>query len=219
MASPIAKSFSLHDGFILAASLTLCLFATYVSEAVAEDEKARRVGILMEGTFESPDISRHPEGAKATLMVPSAEWEYGVRAFSEELWKERGFTWERILAISTTVADQLAESVEPDIVRDGNGVVEYVILEDKDPFLTSILLSSKLRERFRDTLGDRIFAVCVDRHAVYLFPATGGKLEGYGPGLVDQFSRTSFPVSLEVFLVDKDGFRVVGHLERGVEIE
>jgi hypothetical protein len=49
---------------------------------------------------------------------------------------------------------------------------------------------------------------------LYLFPATGGKLAEYGPSLVEEFRSTRFPVSLEVFLLDEAGFRVVGELER-----
>lgn len=178
------------------------------------EDKARRIGLIFEGAFESPEISRKPEGARSTLLVPFHEWDYGVRPIPSKLWKERGFEWDRFVEISRAIADGILEKVEPRVVRDSRGIVEYVDLSDKDPFLTSILLSDKLLDRFRETLGDRVFAVLVDRHRVYLFPATGGDINDYGPGIVDEYRATEFPVSLEVFLIDDDGYRVVGELNR-----
>ncbi len=179
-----------------------------------DDEPAKRVGIILEGSFESPDVFKLAKDSKLTHVVPFYEWDYGVRPFDEAYWTKNQFTWERILAIGKRVADDLLEVLEPDLVRDERGVVEYAIIHDKDPFLTSILLSDKLLKKFEDTLGDRLLVVCIDRHLVYLFPAAGGKIDDFGPALVDEFRQTRLPVSLEVFLVDADGYRVIGELQR-----
>ncbi len=181
----------------------------------AEDEPAaRRVCLLFEGLFESPEVAQPLQGAKLTQLVPFYEWDYGIRSFDEDYWTENQFTWERITAISKRVADGLLEKIRPDVIRDERGIVDYVIIHDKDPFLTSILLSDKLLEKFKDTLGDQIYAICIDRNLVYLFPGTGGRLDEYGPSLVDEFRQTPLPVSLEIFLIDSDGYRVFGELER-----
>jgi hypothetical protein len=39
-------------------------------------------------------------------------------------------------------------------------------------------------------------------------------LEEFGPALVEEYRQAQFPVSLEIFLLDQEGFRVVGELER-----
>ena len=54
----------------------------------------------------------------------------------------------------------------------------------------------------------------LERNRIYLFPATGGTLEEFGPALVEEYRQAQFPVSLEIFLLDQEGFRVVGELER-----
>jgi hypothetical protein len=92
-----------------------------------------------------------------------------------------------------------------------------VILNSEDPFLSSVLISPKLVEKFGESLGDRIQAVVVDRQMIYLFPATGGKLEAFGKSLVDAFQKAKLPVSLEVFLINESGARVVGELGQGGE--
>lgn len=180
----------------------------------ADDAPAKRVGFVLGGTFEAPEIARKPEGAEKTLLVPSYEWDYGVRSFTRESWAERGFTWEQFSEIATRVADKIVEEVEPRLVRDERGIIEYAVLSKKDPFLTSVLVSEKLHDKFKDTLGDQIHIVLIDRHMIYLFPAIGTKIEDYGPALVDEFRNAIFPVSLEVFQLDDKGFRVIGELNR-----
>lgn len=193
--------------------LLIAGFAAILSTGRGEDT-ARRVGILLEGAFESHEIEKSPEGAKQTQMVACYEWDYGIRSFTKAMWEEKGFEWDSFLGIAIKVADGLMEKIEPTVFRDGRGVIDCVLVADDDPFLTSIILSPLFLETFKDSLGDRIFVVPVDRNRLYLFPATGGKLEAQGPRLVDEFQQTDLPVSLEIFLVDKKGIQVVGELQR-----
>ncbi|MEM1443740.1 MAG: hypothetical protein AAGF67_15450, partial [Verrucomicrobiota bacterium] len=147
-------------------------------------------------------------------MVPFYEWDYGVRAFSEEEWNKREMSWERVLEITESLADALVESVKPEFIRDERGVVLYAIFADKDPFLTSAVFSKKFRTIFEEKMGKSIYLVMVDRHVIYVFPAVGGSLEEFGPAIVNEFSTTSLPVSLEVFFLNDDGLRVIGELSR-----
>lgn len=175
---------------------------------------ARRIGIIFGGAFEALDITGPIEGAKSTKMAAQYEWSFGVRPFTKKTWEERGLQWETFFPIAREVADAVATKLEPRLVRDHRGIVLYAIIADEDPFLTSAILSPKLHERFKESLGDRILVVLLERNRIYLFPATGGTLEEFGPSLVEQYRQAQFPVSLEIFLLDRDGFRVVGELER-----
>jgi len=179
-----------------------------------KDAPARRIGVIVEGSFEKFDITLPLESARKTQLVAYYEWDFGVRPFTEKVWNERSLTREKLLPAAEAHAGKILQKLEPEMVRNSRGVILYAILSDSDPFLTSVLLSPVLLEHFRDTLGDRILAVLVDRHRIYLFPATGGMLQEYAPALVEEFRRTSLPVSLEVFLIDDDGYRVIGELER-----
>mgnify|MGYP001819691027 CR=1 FL=1 len=148
-------------------------------------------------------------------MVPFYEWDYGIRAFSESEWEKRGLSWDKVKEVTEASMKELIKRLKPDVVRDDRGIVEYIILVDKDPFLTGLILSPLLRETYRDLLGDRIYAIPIDRNRIYLFPATGGSLKEYGPSLVDGFRRAPLPVTLEIFLLDDSGYRVIGELRRG----
>jgi len=197
-----------YPAIVLAGSLVVATTSS------SEEEPARRIGFILEGAFEDHEIGRTARGAERTLIVPFYEWDYGVRAFTREIWEERGLEWDDARGLALAIADGLVESVEPEIVRDDRGIIQYLILADESPFLTSTILSPKLLEAYRDLLGDRVFALPIDRNRIYLFPVTGGSLEDYGPSIVDEFRRARLPVSLEVFLLDDEGYRVVGELRR-----
>ncbi|MEM9282189.1 MAG: hypothetical protein AAGA96_10200 [Verrucomicrobiota bacterium] len=192
-----------------------CILAGLAIFGAAKDEaRAMKVGLIFEGTFESAALAKKIEGAKRTQLVPYYEWDYGIRAFTEDYWTENQFTWERISDLSKRNAETILDNVEPTIIRDSRGVAEYLIIEDEDPFLTCILLSDTLIDHFNEWLGAQIYAVCIDRHLIYLFPAAGSTIEDYGPALVDEFMRASLPVSLEVLLIDESGVRVFAELQR-----
>lgn len=195
--------------------LLLALAATLIR---GEEAPAKRMGIIFGGTFENLEVTGEIEGSKKTRMAAHYEWDYGVRAFTKATWDERGLAWEPFRKTAAQVADGVAEKLKPKLVRDHRGVVLYAIIADEDPFLTSALLSPKLHERFKETLGDRIQVLLLERNRIYLFPATGGTLEEFGPALVEEYRRSSYPVSLEIFLLDRDGFRVVGELQRPVAV-
>jgi len=186
-----------------------------ISDHLGEDAAARKVGFLLEGSFEDHEIARMAEGATKTVVVPFYEWDYGIRAFSEAEWKKRGLTWEKVDEWTRASTKEIIEEVKADVIRDERGIVEYVILADKNPFLTGLILSPVIHETYRDLLGDRIHAIPIDRNRIYLFPATGGSLKEYGPALADEFRRAPLPVTLEIFLLDDSGYRVVGELRRG----
>ncbi len=196
-------------------TLTVLLFALAPLPLPAEpDAPARRIGVIFEGGFEKAEITTPIRGARHTQLVACYEWDFGVRSFTRELWESRALDWDTLLPAARAVADRIVARIEPELVRDARGVILYAILADEDPFLSSVLLSPKLLESFRETLGDRIHIVLVDRHRLYLFPATGGRLIDYGPALVEEFRRARMPVSLEVFLLDEQGYQVIGELER-----
>jgi hypothetical protein len=179
-----------------------------------QEAPVRRIGILFGGAFESFDITGPIEGAKTTKMAAHYEWDFGVRPFTKKTWEERGLDWDRFFPVAREVADAVVAKLEPKLVRDHRGIVVYAILADEDPFLTSVILSPGLHARFKETLGDRIQVLLLERNRIYLFPATGGRLAEFGPALVEEYGRSRFPVSLEIFLLDREGFRVVGELDR-----
>lgn len=195
-------------------SLLPAILALVFLSAHGEEDAAKRIGIVFEGAFENHPVSRKPPGAENTLMVPFYEWDYGIRPYPEKEWEAEELSWDRILEVSKSLGDGIVERVEPEIIRDTRGVAVYAIFASKDPFLTSAVFSEKFREKFAETMGKSLYLLMIDRHVIYVFPAVGGALEEFGPGLVNEFRTTELPVSLEVFFLNDDGLRVIGELSR-----
>lgn len=200
----------------IALKALLFTVAAVVPRLAAEeaDAPARRIGVIFEGAFEKAEITTPIEGARRTQLVAFYEWDFGVRPFTTATWQERSLDWDKLFPAARAVADRIVERLEPELMRDDRGVILYAVVKDEDPFLTSVLISPKLIGKFRDTLGDRVHVIPLDRNRLYFFPATGGRLADYGPALVDEFRRAKLPVSLEIFLLDENGYEVIGELER-----
>ena len=173
-------------------------------------------GMLFVSPASSPKVYAPIKDAKQTLLAPAYVGKYGVRPYTKEEWKEGGLVWNTVYTAAVNKADALVDELEPNFKRDTRGVIDYAVIENESPWLSSVLLSSRFLPRFEKEFGERIHVVALDRHRLYVFPADGGKLQGYAPALADLYhddSTIKHPVSLEVFLVDKSGIRAVGSIE------
>ncbi len=194
------------------------LGGAFAEEKPVGEEKAAakkmRVGIVFETQAIDPEVFTRVEGAKKSVMVPVHEWDYGVKLFTAEEWKKRAFKKEGFVQKSEVVADAVMEKVEPEWIRDSRGVVLYAVIRSKDPFLSSILLSKQFLPKFKKNLGETVRVIILDRHEIYVFPDSGGKLNEYGAVLAEQYRVTRQPVSLEIFQVGEKGFKVIGNIGR-----
>ncbi len=186
-------------------------------KAVAEEKttaKKMRSGIIFETLAIDPEVFTRIEGAKKTVMVAVHEWDYGVKLFTAKEWRERGYDNTEFRSQSEAVADAVMEKVKPEFKRDSREVVLYAVIRGKDPFLSSILLSSKFLLKFKKTLGESLLVVILDRQVIYVFPELGGKLDEFGAALALQYRETKQPVSLEILKVSAKGIQVIGNIER-----
>ena len=173
-------------------------------------------GILLVSKVSSPKVYAPVEGARQTVLAPAYADKYGVRLYSKEKWQADGLAWDGFYRAAVKRADELVDSLELQFKRDPRGVLDYALVESESPWLSSVLLSRRFLPRFEREFGERLHVVVVGRHRLYVFPADGGKLEIYSPALADLYHDDSLvrhPVSLEVFLVEKGGFRVIGSIE------
>ncbi len=181
-----------------------------------EEPAVGETGILLVSRVSSPKVYAPIEGAKDTVLATAYVDKYGVRLFSREKWEADGLAWEGLYQAAVKRADELVDSMELQFKRDARGVLDYALIEHESPWLSSVLLSRRFLPRFEREFGERLHVVVVGRHRLFVFPADGGKLDVYSPALADLYHDDSVvrhPVSLEVFLVDKDGFRAIGEIE------
>lgn len=192
------------------------LFVNADEKPVVEKSPAAekmRVGIVFETQSIDPEVFTRVQGAKKSVMVPVHEWDYGVKLFTAQEWKARAFEKGEFRRTAEKVADAVMEKVEPEFIRDSREVVLYAVIRSEDPFLSSILLSKKFLLKFKKNMGEAVRVVIVDRHEMYVFPDSGGKLNEYADVLAEQYRATRQPVSLEIFQVSDKGFKIIGSID------
>ena len=193
----------------------LCALLLVIStNQTLSEESASRTGLLFAGHHERAEIHSAVKGSRKTKLAAAYTWKYGVRLYTAKTWDKSSINWEAFSKNAAQIADAIAKKIKPAYVRDHRGVIVYAIVRDSDPFFSSVITSPFFLARFADTLGDKLDAVVLDRNVVYVFPANSKNLAEFGPALVGIYKKTPLPVSLEVFRIDKSGFRVVGEIER-----
>lgn len=173
-------------------------------------------GLLLVSKASLPKVYAPVTGAKETVLAPAYAGKYSIRLYSLEKWQTDGLAWEGFQAAAIKRADSLVDTLEPEFKRDPRGVLDYAVLRHESPWLSSVLLSRRFLPRFEREFGERLHVIVLDRHQLYVFPADGGKLDSYAPALADLYHDESVirhPVSLEIFLVDDSGIRVIGSIE------
>lgn len=184
--------------------------------AKASEPAVGDVGIMLVSKVSSPKVYAPIDGAQQTVMSPAYIDKYSVRLFTKEKWKEDGLEWDSFYDGAVEKADALVDELKPTFRRDARGVLDYAEIEHESPWLSSVLVSRRFFPRFEREFGERLHVVVVGRHRLFVFPADGGRLDSYAPALADLYHDESIlrhPVSLEIFLVEKGKFRVIGSIE------
>lgn len=89
--------------------------------------------------------------------------------------------------------------------------VRLGILATRLPFKTALLLAPNLKDVTADKLGWPLLAIAPDRDFLYLWPAAHPDFAGrVGPVVVREFTRSSYPLSTEVYELSDTGLRAIG---------
>ena len=172
-----------------------------------------RLGLVLRSKASGAKVYTAIPGAKKTVLAAAHESKYGLRTFSDVEWRDKAYDLREFYAEAERTADAVVDAMQPEMVRDSREVIEYALVKSEDAFLSTAITSKRFLPRFEREFGEELRVVVVDRHIFYVFPAVGGKLEDYGSAIAEIFRTTRFPVSLEVFEVNSEGYRVVGTLD------
>lgn len=227
MTLPLVKSFHFLRFGVLCLTTVLVLALVMAFSVLAQEPPPPAVsaaapvsalptpparGLLLAPLLDGPKVYSEITGAKKTVLVPAYQDTIGTRIYSAKAWGELGVKWEDYVREAMVHADALIEAIQPEIVRNPSGVAEYAILQSEDPYLTSVLFSKKFLAKFSDTFGKELQVVPLARGRIYVFPALGRPISEYG--LADEFANQLVPLTLEVFLITRDGAKVIGEIER-----
>ena len=111
-----------------------------------------------------------------------------------------------------TAAGILA-SIEPRFVRDKNGVIQYAILESKDPLTSSCVLAPDFAAKFADTLGPNLLVALPNRFQLLVFSRQDQAFQKMGEYIISAYLGSNYPVSREIFSLEKGKLRSLGVLQ------
>lgn len=109
-------------------------------------------------------------------------------------------------------ARQLLPTLQPESVRDGNGVVVALRFRSRNPALSSILLLPETWNRFSQLLGPECLAVVPNREVVLLFPRLGVNLSRFSVEVIQLYRNHPYPGSTELLEHRSNGLHAVRDL-------
>jgi len=171
------------------------------------------IGLVLERSLAAPDVFQRVEGAKSTVLVPGRRTSAGVDTFTQQEWEAEKHEWPEVMASAMVIADRIVDSMKLEWERDGNGVILYGAVRGDDAFFGSAIFSKRFLTRFRAELGGELFVVVPEQGLMFVFPRHGGRLADFAGALSAIYAESALRVSLEIFLVDEAGCRVVGVLD------
>ena len=120
--------------------------------------------MMIEPKLLAPEVARDVPGAKETVFAAGRETEYGgLRYYDRAEFESLGLTWEAFLARARESADRTMEALEPEYMRNEQGVIEYAVLRSKGQRTAGVILGEAFRKAFRKSLGEELVVAIPDR--------------------------------------------------------
>ncbi|MEI6280302.1 MAG: hypothetical protein WCQ16_13120 [Verrucomicrobiae bacterium] len=109
-------------------------------------------------------------------------------------------------------AQEVLASLEPQFVRDKNGVIQYAVLESKNPLTASAVLAPEFAEGFARTLGPDLLVALPSRFQILVFSRQDQAFEKMGEAIIAGYLGSDYPVSREIFSLENGELRSIGVL-------
>jgi hypothetical protein len=186
-----------------------CLFLFWSALASAENQWAW----MVEPSFMDYKVRLPVAGSERTILAL-------VRLRDKEISGVEG-GHERTLAMAMKVigpeaqrtAQEVFASLEPKFVRDKNGVIQYAVLESENPLTASAVLAPEFAERFASTLGPDLLVAMPNRFQILVFSRQDQAFQLMGESIISGYLGSNYPVSREIFALEKGRLHSVGVLK------
>lgn len=170
--------------------------------------------LLLEPKFMKPPVSVAIPGSVRTVLAAGVRDGRSLEPIDAERFGKLDVNWKSFAARAIENAAEFLGTLQPEFTRDSEHVIEYATLRSERPLVASTVLAPGFRAMFEKTLGPKFLVAIPNRYLVYAFPKIASRFQEYGPMVIDAYDATPYPVSLEVFEVDREGFRGIGVYER-----
>ncbi|MGI8602814.1 MAG: hypothetical protein ACR2OZ_07410 [Verrucomicrobiales bacterium] len=162
---------------------------------------------------DGPQVIKPIPGSKLTGLVPGKETSVGVRYYSAREYAALSVTWETYLKRAEEAAARQLAKLTPAFVKDDKGFARYATIKGKSQLTASSVLAPGFRDLFKKSMGDELIVLLPDRFTVYVFPRTMGEYKELGRRVIAEYEAAVYPVSYEVFLVNRHGLSCLGSFQ------
>ncbi len=177
----------------------------------ATPERSPEEFCLLVEPAEGPQVTRPIPGAKKTALVAGRETSIGgVRYYTAEEWKTMGADWDAFMKRAEPSATRALAALKPEFTKDKRDRVQSATLKSTSPLTASAVLAPGFLDLFKPTLGDDLVVLIPDRFTIHVFAHGFGDYQEFGQKVLLQYAQSSFPVSYEVFTVNKQGLKCIG---------
>ena len=131
----------------------------------------------------------------------------------EAEFRQLGLDWASFVERARKNADAVLNSIKPKYIRGENDVIEFAILESKNPRTATVVLAPQFLKQFESIFGPELLLAIPNRYTVIIFPKLAGPHQDFAVRVVDAYENSAYPVSKEVFELSDNGIRTVGIYE------
>jgi hypothetical protein len=162
------------------------------------------------GAFGSSLIRRYLPGSRSTILYPAIRQSDGRISPAEPKSGLSSGTWDKILSSWREDASLLLATLNPEMIRDGDGVIQAAVLRSTDPLVSTCMLLPGFLDRFSAIFGPEILVAVPSETTLYIFPKLANRISGFRERIVDEFLLSPHPVSTEFFEISRKGLRGAG---------
>jgi hypothetical protein len=166
--------------------------------------------IWIEPRFMRAPVSAPIPNAQRTEFAAGRRADEALTPLPKGELEKLGVDWKGFAMIaSENCADDLGD-LQAKMVRGKHRVIEYVELQSEHGLMASAVLAPQFLESFTEILGPSVLLIIPTRYTAYVFPRLVSNYEDYAGMALEEYRNSTFPVSLEVFELSKDGLHAFG---------
>jgi hypothetical protein len=165
--------------------------------------------VILDPYFYRTPVSEAIEGSTKTVLGYYDESEGKVAPLSNPPRQPIA----ELHTLAVAYAQAILKKTSPKLIRDRNGVLVAIRLEDQDPAFSSVVLTPGFADRFANLLGKDCLVSVPNRQTIFLFPRLGSNLEQFSIPLRGIYHNSVWPVSTELFELRTTALRSIRDFE------
>jgi len=165
---------------------------------------------MVEPSFMDYKIRRPIAGSDRTILAVVRVQDGEIQPLTREEKKSVDMTFEQIEAEAKKTASDVLSRLTPSYVRDRNRVIEYAVLESKEPLTASSVLAPEFGAKFASTLGPDLLVAMPNRNQVFVFCRQDERFQRLSEIIISGYLGSNYPVSREIFALEKGRLRSLG---------